>query len=243
MTEIAYMTREDWAQEAAAMVPQSAVIRDWLGKAPHLFAVADPAYVHKKPQSIDRETLQYIAPTAESRHIVSIAQLRSLGADGATYDHAIAILHPHDDTNADAVREFLTAGTFSRALVMVWHGEQLFRTCHDGMHALDLHTGTTTDPIAPVMIEAARMIKNEDYNGLSSGHGKDATVQLLRVFGENGYPIEREPWLRAYFSVGGSIRHAQTIAKLIEEMRRGVRHRVERHYRDDIFAILKGHGA
>jgi len=41
MTDLAYMVREDWAQHGTAMVQQSAVIRNWIGEPPYLFAVTD----------------------------------------------------------------------------------------------------------------------------------------------------------------------------------------------------------
>jgi hypothetical protein len=37
MTELGYMVREDWAQHGTTMIPQSAVIRDWLGDPPYIF--------------------------------------------------------------------------------------------------------------------------------------------------------------------------------------------------------------
>jgi hypothetical protein len=41
MTDLAYMVREDWAQQGTAMVSSSARIREWLGDGPMVFAVTD----------------------------------------------------------------------------------------------------------------------------------------------------------------------------------------------------------
>ena len=86
--------------------------------------------------------------------------------------------------------------------------------------------------------QAAESIKNEDYNGLSSGRGKDAIVQLVRAFAPHGYPVDPVLWTRAYFAVGGSFAHATEISKLVTEMQRGIRHRVKPRYRDEIYDIL-----
>lgn len=64
-------------------------------------------------------------------------------------------------------------------------------------------------------------------------------MQLVRAFAAEGYQVDPEIWLRAYFAVGGSFRHAASISKLVAEMKRGVRHRVTPRYRDEIFSILK----
>jgi hypothetical protein len=49
---------------------------------------------------------------------------------------------------------------------------------------------------------------NEQYNGLSSGRGKDVVVQLLRAFSNSGYPLDEGAWLRAFFAAGGTFPHA-----------------------------------
>ena len=106
------------------------------------------------------------------------------------------------------------------------------------MGATNLHTGTSVTPITPVLRQAAESIKDEDYNDLSSGRGKDAIVQLVRAFQPNGYPVDPELWTRAYFTVGGSFGHAADIAKLVTEIQRGARHRVKPRYREEIYDIL-----
>ncbi|KQZ84128.1 hypothetical protein ASD56_08935 [Microbacterium sp. Root166] len=88
------------------------------------------------------------------------------------------------------------------------------------------------------MVEAASMMVDEQYNGLSSGYGKDAVVQLVRAFASEGLPVDPESWLRAYFVAGGDFRHADSINKLVTEMRSGVKHRVQSRYVDNIFQLI-----
>src|SRR4051794_25346409 len=54
MTELAYMVREHWAQRGTAMRQQSAVIREWLGNPPYIFATADRKK-YEQANSADRE--------------------------------------------------------------------------------------------------------------------------------------------------------------------------------------------
>ena len=46
-----------------------------------------------------------------------------------------------------------------------------------------------------MQLEAARCWVNGQYNGLSSGNGKAAVVQLLRAFTSAGYPLDADTWL------------------------------------------------
>ena len=80
---------------------------------------------------------------------------------------------------------------------------------------------------------------NEEYNGLSSGHGKDAVVQLVRAFTAAGYPLDVDSWLRAYFAAGGTFRHGESVAKLLTEMKKGVQHRVKPRYVSEIVEVLR----
>jgi hypothetical protein len=89
----------------------------------------------------------------------------------------------------------------------------------DGQGALNLHTGEASPAPDPLMVAAAKMMVGEACNGLSSGHGKDSVVQLVRAFAAEGHRTEVDPSLRAYFAAGGSFRHAESVAKLVKEMR------------------------
>ena len=62
MTELAYMVREDWAQRGTAMVPQSTVIREWIGEAPYLFAVTDVKEFNRDDRNADHLGVRRTAP-------------------------------------------------------------------------------------------------------------------------------------------------------------------------------------
>ena len=80
---------------------------------------------------------------------------------------------------------------------------------------------------------------NLEYNGLSSGRGKDSVICLLRAFTNSGYPLDETDWMRAYFAAGGNFRHCETVVKFVREMKNGVRHRVQSRYRGDIVDFLR----
>lgn len=102
MTELAYMIRDGWAQHGTMMVPQSAVIREWLGVAPYFFAFADAKKFHTD-RPADLETATFIAPDASTRKVISIRELAGLARQGKAFDHAIAILHPYEQRDLDAL--------------------------------------------------------------------------------------------------------------------------------------------
>ncbi|APZ35825.1 hypothetical protein BOH66_08445 [Microbacterium aurum] len=237
MTELAYMTLSDWGQHGTAMVPQSARIREWLGAAPFLFATASKKQ-YDGHASLDRTIVEHIAPTASDRTVVEIQSLHDLIRDDSLLSHAITVLRPSEESDCDLLAELVVSGRLQKVFVVVHHDSYPIRVWLDAMGATNLHTGTSVAPIAPVLREAAESIKDEDYNGLSSGRGKDAIVQLVRAFEPHGYPVDSELWTRAYFAVGGSFGHAAVIAKLVTEMQRGVRHRVKPRYREEIYDIL-----
>lgn len=83
------------------------------------------------------------------------------------------------------------------------------------------------------------MMIDHQYNGLSSGPGKDAVVQLVRAFSTEGYTIEVDVWLRAYFAAGGNFHHAESIEKLVKEMKTGTKHRVKPRFPENIFEIIR----
>jgi hypothetical protein len=109
----------------------------------------------------------------------------------------------------------------------------------DGLSARNLNTGAGPEVPDPVQLEAARCMVDEQYNGLSTGNGKAAVVQLIRAFTDGGYPLDRETWLKAFLTAGGKFRHAESISKLIMEMKKGTQHRVPQRYRPEILSILR----
>lgn len=238
MTEIAYMVREDWAQHGTSMVSQSAVIRDWLGESPYLFAVCDSKRV-REPGSADMEFIDYVAGEPGSRKIVNLAELRNLGAQGKRLNRTLTVLHPYRLEDCEVLRALVEQDWVDRLFVIVWSPTDMVRTWLEGMCARDLATGITHEAPDPVQLEAARCMVDEQYNGLSTGNEKAAVVQLVRAFSEGGYPLEKNTWLRAFFAAGGEFRHADSISKLISEMKKGTKHRVQSRYRPNILSILQ----
>jgi hypothetical protein len=239
MTDLAYMVREDWGQHGTAMVPQSAVIRDWLGDPPYLFAVTDVKKFTQDNRGADVEASEYIAPSKADRIAINISELSRLEREDKLIYHAVVILHPTEQRELESIRRVVEAKSVAKLVVLIWSRPNMVRTWLDGLGAINLYTQTTVPPSDPLLLAAAEMIQNEDYNGLSSGRGKDAVVQLVRAFAAEGYPTEPEPWLRAYFAVGGSFHHAESIEKLVREMKAGTRHRAKPRYRDNIVEIMR----
>jgi len=66
--------------------------------------------------------------------------------------------------------------------------------------ARNLDTGLVHENADALQLEAAKCMVNEQYNGLSTGNGKAAVVQLIRTFTDSGYSLEQEPWLKAFVS-------------------------------------------
>ena len=242
MTELAYMVREDWAQHGTTMIPQSAVIRGWLGDPPFVFATWDMKK-YKSDNSADREFVQYLAPSSTDRRVIDLSELRALADGERRLTAPLVVLHPYKDADCDLVREVFEAGTVERMFVIVWSPRDTVRTWLDGIGAKNLHAGAEQATPDAVQIEAARCWVDEQYNGLGSGNGKASVVQLLRVFTAGGYPLDVDTWLAAYFAAGGEFRHAEEIEKFIKEMQRGVRHRIQERYRPDILSVLRERAA
>ncbi|WP_231901772.1 hypothetical protein [Microbacterium sp. T32] len=234
------MVREDWGQHGTAMIPQSAVIRDWIGDPPYLFAVTDVKKFNHDDRGADVEAAEFIAPEKADRIVFNIRELGSLEREDEVIDHAVVVLHPYEQRELETIRRAVEADSTGRLFVLIWSRYDLVRTWLDGLGALNLHPGESVPLSDPLLLAAAEMIHNEDYTGLSSGRGKDAVVQLIRAFAAEGYPVDPDSGLRAYFAVGGSFHHAETIEKLVKEMTAGTRHRVKPRYRDNIVEIMRG---
>lgn len=239
MTELAYMIRSDWAQHGTVMAEQSATIREWLGDAPYVFLAPD-LQKHETENDADREFVDFVAPDPASRRVVAlseIGQFRRKGDDGL--GHAVVIIHPYKEQDCELLREVIRARRVARIFVIIWARADGVRVMLDGLGALDLHTGETAPPVDPVQLEAAKSMVDEQYNGLGSGRGKDAVVQLLRAFTEAGYPLDEEAWLRTFYAAGGAFDEAQKVGKFIKEMQQGVKHRVKQRFVPEIVAVLR----
>lgn len=238
MTELAYMIRSDWAQDGTAMVEQSAVIRAWLGDAPYVFAVADAAKL-ATDRPADLEYIDFIESDPSSRRVFSFAALHEFTRPGETFDHAVTVVHPYKEADCELLREVVQTGRLARIFVIVWSRREAIVGLLDGLGAVNLHTGDTAAPVDALQFEAAKCMVDEEYNGLGSGRGKDAVVQLLRAFTDAGYPLEQAAWLRAFYVAGGTHREALKIAKFITEMQQGVKHRTKERYVSNIVDILR----
>lgn len=238
MTELAYMTRDSWAQEGTSMVPQSTVIREWLGDPPYVFAASDPKRL-QTPNSADMEFVSYVALQNGARRIVGISELRNLTQQNERFNGTLTVLHPHEQDDCELLRKLVDGDLVARLFIIVWSPSDMVRLWLDGMGARNLDTGSVHEAPDAVQLEAARCMVGEQYNGLSTGNGKAAVVQLIRAFTAGGYVLEKEPWLRAFFAAGGKFRHAESIGKLISEMKKGTKHRVQQRYRPEILSILQ----
>lgn len=232
------MVREEWGQHGTAMIPQSAVIRDWIGDPPYLFAVTNVKKFNHNVRGADVEAAKFLAPEKADRIVFNIGELGSLEREEKVIDHAVVVLHPYEQL--ETIRRAVEADSIGKIFVLIWSRYDMVRTWLDGRGALNLHTRESVSPCDPLLLAAAEMIRNEDYNGLSSGRGKDAVVQLVRAFAVEGYPVDPDVWLRAYFAVGGRFHHAESVDKLVKEMKAGIRHRVKPRYRDNIVEIMRG---
>lgn len=230
MTAIAYMTRSDWAQNGRGMREQSAVIREWLGPEPYLFAAIDTSQLTPRGRTGDVETIEYLSPPPAARHIMNIVDLPRRGIAEGDESIPVLAIHPYDERELDAIRRLVELGTCERLFVMLWMGRDRVRPWLDGQNALNLGTGETGHHLDPVLVEAGRRIVDVEYNGLGSGRGKDTVVHLVRAFAAEGVPADPDLWLRAYFAAGGSFRHASSLEKLVREIRDGVRHRVTQRF-------------
>lgn len=243
MTELAYMVREDWAQQGTTMQQQSVVIRDWLGAPPYVFATTDRK-TYEAEYSADREFVTYVAPDVEERHIFDLPQLDDeLRRAGETVDLSFVVLHPHEVRDCELLREIVVKGAVAKLFVIVWSSRDIVRTWLDGVGATNLHTGSGSEASDAIQLEAAKCWVGEQYNGLSSGNGKAAVVQLLRVFTAAGYPLDADTWLRAFFAAGGEFDEAANVAKIIGEMRGGTQHRIKVRYQSDILSVLRERAA
>lgn len=151
----------------------------------------------------------------------------------------LVVLHPYEQLELETLRQAVEADSVARLFVLIWSPRDVVRTWLDSLGALDLHTGESATAPDPLMIAASEMMIREEYNGLGLGRGKDAMVQLVRAFAAAGYQVDIDAWLRAYFVAGGSFRHAESIERLLKEMRAGTKHRVKPRYRDNIFEIIR----
>ncbi|MFJ3408311.1 hypothetical protein [Promicromonospora sp. NPDC090134] len=239
MTELAYMIREDWTQRGSAMEKRSEVIRSWLGDRRVVYAIGDPRRFNDKDRGPEYETAMSIANTGRPPKAVSFTQLTELADSDSSRNIAVVAIHPRVPYDCDEVRTVYEGGRLDRMYVHVWARGEIVRSWLEGRRAIDLHVGTAVEAPDPVQVAACEEMVDQEYNGLSTGNGKSTVIQLLRAFNADGYPLDSDAWLRAYFAAGGAFRHAEVVEKFVREVREGVRHRVTQRLKPEIVSILR----
>jgi hypothetical protein len=236
MTVLSYMTRSDWAQNGTAMAEQSALVRHWLGERQYVFAVTDTTKLNDAGRPADVEVIDYMASSPRQPVVVDFAALRGLG-DGA--ETAVVAVHPYEDRELESIRHLVEAGGCDRVFVMLWSETDRILPWLKGLEARDLAADALPKPLHPLLVEAGKMITDVDYNGLSSGRGKDTVVHLVRALRDGGVPPDSHVWLQAYFAAGGDFRHSPQLEKLVREVYGGVKHRVAQRFEGDVLEILR----
>jgi len=233
------MVREDWAQQGTAMKKSSETIRAWLGSRKIVYAVSRPEKFNDKVRGADRETAVSIGNTNRPPQVLSFARLTELADRDDAGDIAVVALHPHEPSDCDALRRAYKTGPLDRLYVHIWARGNLARSWLEGRGAIDLYTGKAIEAPDPVQVAAGELIVDEEYNGLSTGNGKNTVIQILRSFSAEGYPLDADAWLRAYFAAGGTFAHAQVVENFVREVHAGKRHRVTPRLRPEIVGILR----
>lgn len=213
-------------------------IRDWLDGEPYVFL--DPALDNRGAKTTTDPTfLESVAPEGTQRIVVGLSEFSEYSRPGETsFDHSVVVVYPFDERACELLREIIVEGRVKRMLIIVWSSRYLVADMLEGLGAMNLFTGTTAPVPDPLQLAAADAMVAEQYNGLGSGRGKDAVIQLLRAFSDEGYLLD-ESWIRALFAAGGTFRSAESVAKFLTEMNDGVRHRVRQRFVSDIVRVLR----
>lgn len=122
-------------------------------------------------------------------------------------------LHPFEQRDLEMIREAAESDSVGRIFILIWSSRDVVRTWLDGSGALNLHTGeavTGPDPL-----------------------------QRVRAFSSEGFPLDVDAWLRAYFAAGGTFHHSESNEKLVKEMKAGTKHRVQPRFREDVFELIQ----
>lgn len=233
------MVREDWAQQGTAMRQSSDTIRLWLKGDRTVYVVGKPEMFNDDLRSADRETAMSISGSKSPGPIVGFAHLTEIASHERAADLSIVALHPYATRDCEALREVVDSGRLGKAYVHPWARDDVVRHWLEGMAAVDLHVGAPAEAPDPVQLEACKLMVNQEYNGLASGNGKATVIQLLRSFATDGYPLDTDQWLRAYFAAGGSFSQAEVVKKYVREVLDGKHHRVSQRFRPQIVSILR----
>ena len=232
------MRLAEWGDHGQGMAENSIMIREWLGDGPYIYAVSD-ANKFSKDRQVDYDVAKYFAAPERPSVVLDIGGLSQLEKYEPHTLPPLVILHPYTIDDCDALRRVHDGNLLPRTFVMVLSELDPIAPWLASANAVNVKTGERPAGVDPLRLAAAKMMENEAYNGLSSGRGKDVVVTLIRALAAEGYPVERQPWLTAYFRAGGKFGHAQDVEKLIHEMNKGVTHRIRNPYRPGIVSIMR----
>jgi hypothetical protein len=239
MTDIGYMTRKYWADHAQGMERNSRRVIEWLAHdGRHGVLVGEVSSLQPGSHSCNRETAEFLALSGERMVVAAIGDLGRLSKNVSL---PLAVLHPRREGDLEAMRVAVLDKRVDRLFVMLWSP-----TDHDALALLqalgatNLATGRRTAPLDPLIVEAARMMVDEEYNGIGGGRGKDVTLSLLHALRADGLPMDAQIWVAAILRAGGDWRSVQTLRKFVTEIRGGTRHRYKNVMRADIVDVLRG---
>ncbi|SJN10592.1 hypothetical protein FM113_09510 [Leucobacter sp. 7(1)] len=220
------------------MVERSERIRTWIGDtAAYVFCAEKRDYCASMSGRIERDLFEHIQTPTTKAITASFSELYKLKDE--KIDATLIALVPFREPDFESIRKAIEDDTFDKVVILIMREGEMSRSIARAYGALNLGTGVCDELPDSLMVEAARMMVNEEHNGLSSGIGKDATLSLIHAFRQSGVPAQKEPWLAAYFAAGGEVRHAETVAKFIDEINKGTRHRYKQRYRANIVEIIK----
>lgn len=236
MTDTAFMTYSAWATSGDGIVANSEKIRNWIGPTGAYVFCAEKKAHFTSDGRVEKELRRALLPVGTKAFEITYPALSTI--DKTQLDAALIVLIPHGEKEVDWLRRALDTEVFTKVFVVLWRDKELAIHHLRGVGATDLESDSSMTP-DPIYIEAARLMVNEEYNGLESGNGKDTVIGLIRVLRDSGYPVDKDSWLAAYFAAGGQARHAEAVEKFIDEMQRGTKHRVRERFRPGILDLLQ----
>ncbi|QDW62327.1 hypothetical protein [Oerskovia sp. KBS0722] len=190
--QIGYLHRTDWVADRAATMSNLAA---WLGPKAAIAVPFDPALLEEN--GADLEVVDEIRALFPQVPVASLEQI-------ARYDlPAVAVVHPMRTEPLLLRTGGLPAGKLA---VVLWRPDEPIAHWAVEMSVIDLaHPKQVPAPVAgfDVLVEGVRTIKRrEGHNGISSGRGRNLSVQVLQHLQRAGYPIRPALVERAGFRAG-----------------------------------------
>lgn len=237
MTELAFMTISDWANGGLYKAEGSQRIRDWIGATPaYLFCAEKEEHFTAKSHRLEHDLTEHLEVPGIKSIRATYADLRH--AEGKKLDATLLALIPFKEVEIEAIRQAVEDDTFEKVVVIISTESGVLRAMLRGFGSTNLGAEEKDATADPLLVEAARMMVNEEYNGLGSGNGKGAVLGLIHAFRDAGVSASKDDWLAAYFAAGGKVRHAETVAKYLDEIAKGTKHRYESWFDSKIVKIL-----